>query len=695
MERSDFVVDDEFIRKLISSDEICRGRNGRGLGWPLLTGDDLVNTIAMFRAAQFKTQKPLAGPYHRSHRERNSKDSHFIRFETDTEKSWRKLDPELTVDRILEMGRGHLIVAGGSVARVFHDGQNVHCIKDYDFFFIGLNADQIETAEDILAEVIRFLDFQRRTWNEENPDEALYRNGHFITWSEKVVTVKFGDAGVPSFQFILRLYPNVGNRIANISLPIGGFDLHSCAVARALGENGIPQIYATLAGAFALGTMTNVLMTSRMSTSMIPRLSKYRHRGFDIYFPGTTKEHMSQITARNIGIAQNIADYMDVILPNLSVCRETSDFIQPGDHETEPTDYDPSVYQWKGDIANLKQLLAGRSELYAHWADDPQSFWKMLQETSAQMDLPKMVEQFKLAVTLKHARKRGVTQNMSNKFTAYAWYFGRIFKGVIRQEVLSKDKALIKNTEKLRLYEELAQKDVRMVPYLEETRTQQKNILKQAINRQVVNFAWLRDSDFDWQLNVYLNRMLEIAESAQKRVSAQRGLQWNTKNPLTQLTASNNPTVANARLWWGNDNYVSFRVGFPDEIYWLAKQICLQGGGPFYGKDIFKNIMVWYFVRAWADSVAENIVNQARERRDDSLQRISQIPDPENRDAQMRLPAMLPGGFPPGWYGPRLIQAMNPRLQAEAAVIPAGFNVVNPGYESDDSDGFGSSDAEY
>lgn len=677
MQRSDFIVDDEFIRTLISSDEICRGRNGQGLGWPLLTGEDLMSTITMFRCARFKTQKPLAGPYYRSHGDPNSKDSHFEHFEIDTEKSWRKLDPQLIVDRILELGRGHLIVAGGSVAHVFQANRGVHFVNDYDFFFIGLNPDQIAVAEDILAEAIRFLDFQRRTWNEENPEIALDRNGHFITWSEKVVTVKFGDAGIPSFQFILRLYPNVGNRIANISLPIGGFDLHSCAVARALDENGIPQIYTTLAGAFALGTMTNVLMTSRMSTSMIPRLSKYRHRGFDIYFPGTTKEHMAQMTACNVAISQKIADYMDIVLPNLSVRRETSDFVQPGDHETEPTDYDPSVYQYRGDIANFKQLLAGRSELYAHWANDQQTFWKMLKEgSSRKLDLAIMVEQFKRAVTLKHSRKRGTTQNINKRFTAYAWYFGRIFKNVIRQEVLNTDKALMKNTQKLRLYEELAQRDPRMIPYLEETRTQQKNILKQAINRQVVNFAWMCDSEFDWQLNFYMDRMLETAELAQQRVSGHRGLQWNTTNPLTQLTASNNPTVTNARLWWGHDNYVSFRVGFPNEIYWLAKQICLQGGGPFYGKDIFKNIMIWYFVRAWSDSVGDNIVNQARLRRDDSLLRMSEIPDPENRDAQRHLPAVLPGIF---------------RQQAPVG-IPEGFNVVD--YESESDDSYNTSDGE-
>jgi hypothetical protein len=71
-----------------------------------------------------------------------------------------------------------------------------------------------------------------------------------------------------------------------------------------------------------------------------------------------------------------------------------------------------------------------------------------------------------------------------------------------------------------------------------------------------------------------------------------------SKNPMRQHTASFNPIPLSAVDWYGKENYVSFRVGFPDEIYFLVKQLGLRYG-------IAVNVLVPYFARAWAEGMVE------------------------------------------------------------------------------------------
>lgn len=629
--KSDFVVDDEFIRRWMSSDEIFRGRHGRGVGWPVLEGEDLMAMIVLFRSASFKVEKPMCGKFNYMP-DSARKDDKFVHLETDPEECWKKQDSTAIVDQILMLGRGHLIVAGGSVARVFyHDSSH---ISDYDFFFIGLNPDETAKAEDILHDVIRFLHKEHARIVE---DEGLDKNdikgtGHFVTWNEKAVTVKIGGPLMiyPPYQFILRLYPDVGNHKMNVSLPIGGFDLHSCAVARALNENGKFQFYGTPAGAFALGGTINILMTSRMSTSMIPRLSKYRNRGFDIYFPGTTKARLSERSTSNHTICSTADnhDYMTIVLPNITVNMDSWKIIDPIARTVHESDYEASVYEWKGQIVNLKSLISGRGELYARWANDPSEFRDIISSDPSFFDLTGAFARFRESIRNNHGAHRNTLRTLSKGFVEYAWYFGKVFRDVIRIDVIKTDKIYLEHLNRVRLFEELAQRDPRLVPELELARRNTSIALKQAIGRQIVRFAWLRDEDFDNQLDIYMERMVAVAVETQSKIANHKGLQWNTKNPLTQLTASNNPTVENARSWWGSENYVPFLVGFPDEIYWLAKQICILFYGATMGKSLFKDLLLPYFVRVWATGIVEDTLIIARKRRGENRALLNAIPDP-------------------------------------------------------------------
>lgn len=681
--KTDFVVDDEFIRKWMSADEIFRGRHGKGLGWPLLEGTDLLELIALFRCSTLQTAKPMTTTHNRNHQSQGFKNNLWEPLTEDLAVSWKHIDPKNRVDRILELGRGHLIVAGGSVARAFYGSQFRIHVSDYDFFFVGLNPDEIKKAQEILRDVINFLHLQNKEYDEEV--EEGDKGGHFLTWTDKAVTVKLVGYWNSPYQFILRLYPNVGDHKTNISLPIGGFDLHSCAVARALDENGVPQFYATHAGALSLGLMMNVLMTSRMSTSMIPRLSKYMWRGFDIYFPGTTKAYMKSLPTKTIFESFNICDdYMNVSLPHISVHVSSNTILPVGEQVVHTSDYDIELYEYehKGQIANLKKMMAGRSELYVEWTDDPKIFWNMVDSGRELLDVETALRDLRGMIINRHMVHRVRYHIMEKRFIRYAWYFGKIFREVIREDIVKNDQVYLKLMTKVKEFESLVKSGLGFDRELGNARIECDIRLRREITIQIVKFAWLEGEEFTIQLDVYLRRMLESAKIAQAKVMTTRGLQWNTKNPLTQMTASNNPTVENPRSWWGCDAYTSFMVGFPDEIYWLCRLACIQNIGSA-GKSIFKDFLVVYFARAWACGVIEPVLNESLERNSEFREILTKRTKPKTVQPLPRFPP-VGAGEPPQFA---IQQTLSPiQLRARFPVDQKNLSDEEYVYTDDDEE---------
>lgn len=633
--------DAAFIRDLISSDEICRGRDGNFVGWPLLDGDDIYRMYLEFRLRGYDTYMPFAlSKYDRIMTAQMIRDSLLL---NPQKALMRLLQRWPLIDEILHEGEGHLLLAGGSVSAALFD-QSCTASTDLDFYFIGFDRDDTAEADRLLEKLINFL--QQKFIDEET--RIVEELGHFegkrfrISRSYTVVTIVatiyYGDDGneeigrTYEIQFILRLYPKTSHLLTDISMPLGGFDLHSCAVGYYLHPDTMQGVfYATTAGAFSLATKTNLVVTSRFSPSMVYRLKKYKARGFEILFTGTSKERQSRESINNMLHWKTKSAQMEIYLPFMTVTKCST-----ATYESQQSDYSMGSDNGSYRQSNLIALMSGRSEQYCVIGE---SWNQVLNEPKASFlkrsSITKMMEKF----SKEHRR---MTDPMVGiyVFQDIRKQLRSIFSGIIAEDLLKTHfiaeqqkiddlRQTINKASRMNLGDEhdlpLSKLDLAQLRLdLSSRQNDLKVELRPLIDEEIINLCMAEDADFDKYLvekEAQIFEMMSLAE-AKCLTEMKNSVKWNVTNPLTQHTASCNPTIVDPRAWYGKnkrgeDNYVPFRVGFPDEIFFILKCAFTnygQGTGMerLGALSVFKQLIVPYCARVWAASLTERLVSVCR-----------------------------------------------------------------------------------
>lgn len=178
--------------------------------------------------------------------------------------------------------RGRIVVAGGSITRLFFDTRHKGAgpIADVDIFFYGLIGKQpsesdIEKAEaeaalilkDCVATLCTLSPYYFRVEKKE------YVTNVYVMHPDSNASNGFNST-VKCYQFVMRLYPSKDSII-------GGFDLPPSMLLYD-GEN----IYGTELGAWSIVKHTFPIDTTRRSLTYEKRIYKYWSMGFDVVFPG-------------------------------------------------------------------------------------------------------------------------------------------------------------------------------------------------------------------------------------------------------------------------------------------------------------------------------------------------------------------------------------------------------------------------
>jgi hypothetical protein len=202
-------------------------------------------------------------------------------------------------NELLDKFQNNLIACGGSICKSIlnYDFHRIRSnVDDIDFFFYDLdiyqaNKMRIEIIEYMITiwkshvgkDVIRYHNDPHI--NIELKNKVLLQDVKFyIQRNEYVTTLHVEELcdfdenpRVYMYQFIHRIYPD-------ISSIIGGFDLSASAIA----YDG-KEIYTTPLGAWSLTNKSIIIDMGRRSTSYEHRLGKYIGYGFNLIFPGLTK----------------------------------------------------------------------------------------------------------------------------------------------------------------------------------------------------------------------------------------------------------------------------------------------------------------------------------------------------------------------------------------------------------------------
>jgi len=182
------------------------------------------------------------------------------------------------INEFLQEFKGKIVACGGGIFKHLYGIPNEDC--DIDLFFIDSNVNSCDTSkyDDLLTEALQFLIQKFLVLTEimtKNEDiMTLTSNRVHIVRNEFVTTLYLcanfnsenfhgHDTDIYKYQFIHRVYPNVGSIL-------GGFDLGPCMIA----FDGY-RILATELGAWSAFSKTIIVDTTRRSTSFEYRLHKY------------------------------------------------------------------------------------------------------------------------------------------------------------------------------------------------------------------------------------------------------------------------------------------------------------------------------------------------------------------------------------------------------------------------------------
>jgi len=616
----------EDIRTMMSADEIFRGRNGKGVGWPLLNEKEIYGTMLYYADTHIDSDSPTCGEMNYSRRI-HTLDSH-IRTPQGAKSYLAENFPIL--DEILRIDPDHIIVAGGSVCTSLVDSGYYTGQMDVDIFFIGLGSDDGEIAANIITMAALVIE-QDMLQHEDS------RNLH-ICRSQNTTTFQFYSTTLQKIQFIHRLYPDKGDFMTNISMPIGGFDLHSCACAYFIGQDGEGHFAATPACAWTLATGVNVLMTSRASTSMAVRLNKYMRRGFRVYLPGITTHAAVRTSEATFTAYIRDREIRSIELPfmRLTDYHISGKYKDISDYGAISVEGSPDGYLVER--MNIQAVLTGKLDQFAFvsksWRESltccndfapkttqeglyiKESWWReeniLLERVLRDVD-----DELQSAHNFMVYTRGNHSKTQQKYFSMFEKYFSCVVSKWILEKVDANDFSDYSDVQEVQNFLSLQER------YASMEKGKDKDIVeRQMIGAQRVFNEFVKEETYAfakslvYKANNYFKRVLKrIREEARKIYIVQKvtcleklkgHIEFITINPLRQHTASCNPTIVDPRSWWGENNYRQFEVGFPNGIFILLKYVFTKGVGKMIGYSIFRDVLLPHFAKAWANGVVDN-----------------------------------------------------------------------------------------
>lgn len=161
------------------------------------------------------------------------------------------------LDRIMALGEGHLLVAGGAVVDSLLKGQ-APLVCDCDLFFVGVDETNVMP---LLTKIMTAFEGQENC--------TFYRSSHCVTVNVNGTV----------YQFIQRLYPFPDQ-------VMGGFDIAAAGV----GWTPASGVVATPLAAFCIVYGIVIADISRRSPTWELRLCKYQRKGFTVIFPSIQRQ---------------------------------------------------------------------------------------------------------------------------------------------------------------------------------------------------------------------------------------------------------------------------------------------------------------------------------------------------------------------------------------------------------------------
>jgi hypothetical protein len=386
------------------------------------------------------------------------------------------------------------------------------------------------------------------------------------------------------------------------------------------------EIYSTPLGTWALKNHTVIIDTKRRSTSFEYRLCKYYNYGFNILFPGLTREIVNNLV---INPCRALSDENELMTKLYNLAKEYNynihDIIMSKDHDNDILFIDQ---QKKEDILPFLNINDGNNELRRNWVDE-------IEYVSG--------DEIKLGIlpyNLKNIENRYI-----NKISDYSHnsvdmkFLPHINATRLRLDNLSSVVSIIKitndssNLTKI-LLDEVNSPDLKFTPneiksYIERAEEaknfygsdwnddpdlhKREHFILKDTNRLTKCFGKLssevikiRDTD---EYNNYVNDMVQkmIINDGICRKNL-TGIKWMTQNPGRQWTSSINPIIADPREWYG-ENYIPVITGIPIDIESSLRLISLPKTESYWSylpKEIF-DLILFYISKNYADEAWQYI----------------------------------------------------------------------------------------
>lgn len=154
-----------------------------------------------------------------------------------------------------------LVIAGGSIASLFHDRFNPGS-QDLDVFVIG--------------------DIDKEALSQDMKNKKIIFNNNIIGLQK---FMDFVDAGVAGVQYVSLKIQLIKRRYNNLSEILHGFDVDSSCIGV---ECHTKNIYVTKRFDYAYRNGYNTVDLDRLSPSYESRLWKYSRRGWGVFIPGVS-----------------------------------------------------------------------------------------------------------------------------------------------------------------------------------------------------------------------------------------------------------------------------------------------------------------------------------------------------------------------------------------------------------------------
>ena len=605
------------VTSLLTQDDYYR----RQRKWPLISYNNISNPIkrevsdSLFSIKTFNTTDSLA-PIERIIKQINI------------------LHP--FTNELLTKFQNNLIACGGSICKSILDipGVYVSAADDVDFFFYDLDVYQ---ASKMRIEIIEYMISIWKSavgknvirYNYHNNQETIIKDVKFyIQRNEYVTTLHVEELcddynsnhpKVYMYQFIHRIYPN-------ISSVIGGFDLS----ASALTYNG-KEIYTTPLGAWSLKNKSIIIDMGRRSTSYEHRLKKYNRYGFNLIFPGLTKQIINNELLKKYNNrtffrfrdkVYKLAYDNGYFLHYNNNLREN--FSRRGYNDDPDIDeYDELAFhklQKENDILSCLILdIAAKNDIHIKRANgDSNDWWHPVHEQNSKCAdkdyyLDKLSdygdnEKYLLSISdyshnhmyYKHVPAANATRLRLNNLN------GVVSMLYIDNHENIKDKLINEinnpnlgiNDFVIDLYSKKVDVEIKGFEDCINLKSHQKQpdlikCLGQFTSELVHNNEYIEERDL----------MIENIRKNDKICKENLiGIKWITENPGRQWTSSINPIFKDPRDWYGK-HYVPVLVGIPPEMETCLRLLCLERTESLWSKlppDMFK-LILFYILQSYAN----------------------------------------------------------------------------------------------